>query len=693
MAVLPTVQGRAIPNAVRPIASISRAAAAAPANALAQIGDQMLEQEADAAAREADAKVSDRIRSLMYDPESGFMNLSGQDAVTGRQRTIEELNKLKSSAFEGLSNAATRKLRASVDRRVEGALNSIETHTSGARRVWLEGAADARIASAYQDALTGQTETALATIRAEVFGRADREGWSAEERSQRLGEATSKVYADQITALAASDPIRAMEYMRENQVNMLPSDVSRIETTLMPEMKRAVGRAAGREAALSGVSSEYLANIRAAESGGNDLARNPNSSATGRYQFTSGTWATLMQQYPNSGLTVDGRTNAEQQELAIRLFTRANAKTLEGAGIVPTNGNLYAAHFLGAGGAVRVLSADPAAEVESLVGQEVMRANPFLRGMTVADFSAWAARKGGGSDIGFSEEAKGVETLLDIADPIEREAALNEYNLRASVAEGQRKASLAAAQDAAFQMIEGGGSVDDLALSDRQALGQTAMTSLRNYEKSVRSGTPVETDDVTYYRLRQMQANDPQGFRSLNLLEYRDKLSDSDWQAMVNAQTKPASDVTAVAASTLMTTAKRQLEAAGFDSTPEPGSKDALRQASLQTRLLQWQDQVIASTGQAPSQTEIDQRIARELLPVVIDPSWRIATKSNLLDLSVDGDFSEEKLAGSSVEVLGRIYDSDEVKAVIDGMKGDGVPVTAGNLAEILMRHAERFGR
>lgn len=143
----------------------------------------------------------------------------------------------------------------------------------------------------------------------------------------------------------------------------------------------------------------YFAAIRAAESGGNDSAKNPNSSATGRYQFTESTWNRMVASYPGAGLTADGRTDPAQQERAIRLFTAENERVLANAGHAATNGNLYAAHFLGAGGATTVLGAPDGAALEGLLPTEVIKANPFLKGMTVADFKAWADDKAGGDGV------------------------------------------------------------------------------------------------------------------------------------------------------------------------------------------------------------------------------------------------------------------------------------------------------
>ncbi|WMT88280.1 hypothetical protein NO932_06625 [Pelagibacterium sp. 26DY04] len=145
----------------------------------------------------------------------------------------------------------------------------------------------------------------------------------------------------------------------------------------------------------------YLANTRQAESGENDAARNPLSSATGRYQFTTGTWQDMMRNHPELGLTADGRLDPAQQERAMRQFTANNAGVLQSKGIPVNPGTLYAAHFLGAGGATGVLSLPDQTPMVAAVSPEVINANPFLRDMTVGDFKQWSARKGGGSNGGY----------------------------------------------------------------------------------------------------------------------------------------------------------------------------------------------------------------------------------------------------------------------------------------------------
>lgn len=139
----------------------------------------------------------------------------------------------------------------------------------------------------------------------------------------------------------------------------------------------------------------YFNHVAKNESGGSNTAKNPFSSAEGKYQFLKGTWEGLMASHPELRLTVDGRSDPLQQDKAMVAFTADNARALQSGGLEPTPGNLYAAHFLGAGGARKVLSQPDITSMDSLVSPEVLAANPLLKGMTVADFKGWTSKHSG----------------------------------------------------------------------------------------------------------------------------------------------------------------------------------------------------------------------------------------------------------------------------------------------------------
>lgn len=172
------------------------------------------------------------------------------------------------------------------------------------------------------------------------------------------------------------------------------------------------------------------ARIRVAESGGNDAARNPNSTATGRYQFIGSTWLRYFKRrYGAQGLT-DDQILAKRGEGALneRLMDDLlidNERALASIGARATPGNLYLAHFAGAGGAKAILRAAPDTPVARLLGRSAVKANPFLNGMTADDLVRWAHRKMGGDpdgpslrreQFGTDEEFAAAQRDIDAAE-------------------------------------------------------------------------------------------------------------------------------------------------------------------------------------------------------------------------------------------------------------------------------------
>ena len=140
------------------------------------------------------------------------------------------------------------------------------------------------------------------------------------------------------------------------------------------------------------------------ESDGDPNAKNPRSTATGLGQFIDSTWLDMIGRHrPDlaKGLSrqevLGLRKNPKLSREMTRLFTMENAESLRKRGMAPTPGNIYLSHFLGAGGAGKALSADDNASVASVLGEGVVKANPFLRGWSIGKLKAWSDRKMGGA--------------------------------------------------------------------------------------------------------------------------------------------------------------------------------------------------------------------------------------------------------------------------------------------------------
>lgn len=158
-------------------------------------------------------------------------------------------------------------------------------------------------------------------------------------------------------------------------------------------------------AAPAAPASDPMQRIAVVESGGNDAARNPNSSAAGRFQIIDSTWR---QYAPRLGLSDAQRMDPAAQEQVARAI-QADARQAVGRDLSP--GEAYGAHFLGIGGLRAFLGADRNADAQQVYAQaagpqiaaQAFRANPGLLepGMTVGQvLDALNRRMGAGGASG-----------------------------------------------------------------------------------------------------------------------------------------------------------------------------------------------------------------------------------------------------------------------------------------------------
>jgi hypothetical protein len=146
------------------------------------------------------------------------------------------------------------------------------------------------------------------------------------------------------------------------------------------------------------------------ESNGDQDAKNKRSSATGLGQFLDQTWLELIRSHRSD--LAKGRNQDEilelrrdgkiARELTV-ILTEKNAAWLKKRGLPVTPATLYLAHFAGAAGAAAILSAVENADAAAIMAsadasgrtkrEVIVKANPFLQNLTVADLRSWADRK------------------------------------------------------------------------------------------------------------------------------------------------------------------------------------------------------------------------------------------------------------------------------------------------------------
>lgn len=158
--------------------------------------------------------------------------------------------------------------------------------------------------------------------------------------------------------------------------------------------------------------SDVLARIEAIEGTG----QNPLSSSVGVGQFTNATWLATFKKHGNAAGKSDAeilalRTNPNVARPMLAALVRDHEAKLTADGHPVTPGNIYLSHFLGQGGASKVLSADPSTPMTKLVTPGAIAANKsLLQGKTAGDVIAWTAQRMAGGGSGGSGGARVVAT-------------------------------------------------------------------------------------------------------------------------------------------------------------------------------------------------------------------------------------------------------------------------------------------
>lgn len=310
----------------------------------------------------------------------------------------------------------------------------------------------------------------------------------------------------------------------------------------------------------TGSTETYLAKMgRAENASGDSNARNPRSSATGRYQFTDSTWlSSYKSHYGAAGLS-DGqilakRSDDDVQHVLATELTKKNEQALRSAGIPVNDGTRYLAHFAGSGGAKALFAADPNAPVEQVLGAKVVAANPFLRGKSAADTIAWADRKmGGTASGGRSTEAPREWNKDDAYNKIDTLAKAEGWSFERTERTKRRADQVIsrdedllnrqrrAAGDQAAQIIanlpDGLTSINQIPDRIRRNMDPVKVAQLqgdiRDRQRVVADKARSEAQQNEATQLDWMRRFKPDEFKRINPLDYQGKLSPEQFRTVL----------------------------------------------------------------------------------------------------------------------------------------------------------------
>jgi hypothetical protein len=140
-------------------------------------------------------------------------------------------------------------------------------------------------------------------------------------------------------------------------------------------------------ATAAGINPDTALRIANAESVFSNTAKNTRSSARGLFQVIDQTWKDL-------GGDPKLRNDLDENiRIGIKAISNNRDAFLKKYGTEPDTKQLYGMHFLGPSQAIRVFNSAEDAAIKNIVPKKVIKANPFLDKMSVADFISFTQKK------------------------------------------------------------------------------------------------------------------------------------------------------------------------------------------------------------------------------------------------------------------------------------------------------------
>ncbi len=142
----------------------------------------------------------------------------------------------------------------------------------------------------------------------------------------------------------------------------------------------------------------FLDRLMRAESNGRDFAANPRSTALGPFQFIKATFIEVARRHFPEVVSFSDeevlalRTDRAYARRAAAIYSMENLAYLTGKGLKPSLGHLRLAYLVGPTAAARIMQALPQTPAGDILGAHVVRANPFMAGMSASELIARTAR-------------------------------------------------------------------------------------------------------------------------------------------------------------------------------------------------------------------------------------------------------------------------------------------------------------
>lgn len=602
---------------------------------------------------------------LMYDPENGYMNTAGRNALDQRPAFNDNMRKLRERYANGLSPRQQNLFGKSIETLELDANRSAMVHNGSELKSYVVQTGKAAAENFQNEALRHWNNPAMADkyIAAglnEIREVGRKQGASAEALEALEREFTSNTTKRTALVIAESDPLAADAYLKKNADRMTVEEKLSVENTIEDGVVNEKSKreaetilSVGRSASAGGAPAPHG---RSLGSAGPTQARaylqsKSNKAAShidGLNEGFATNLAAMMQDAPpdiRDGLGVySGFRSVERQtELWQGALAKYGSAARARKWVAPpgrSNHNHGQAVDLSYNG--QSLKHAPA-NVRDWVhqnagkyglyfpmGHEPWHIEPMgtRGGRGPVDVGQVAPRNNNVSARVSMPSYDDIEVgLSKITDEKVRDATRKRIYAGIEAQSKAQEVQEKAAKAELWRHIEGGATPDDVPQSIRQAAGMSSVSSAWEYvEKTAKRGE-VESDDELLYDMRRYSASNPVDFANVDLNDYRDRLSKDAIKELTEKQSSALSDQrkareNGVNIEGAYKLGDAALEAVGVTTT---GKKDTAREEAAK-RIAMFQNQLTMdmeafkeqNNGRQPNQMEVQAMVNKLMLPIVI---------------------------------------------------------------------------
>ncbi len=254
------------------------------------------------------------------------------------------------------------------------------------------------------------------------------------------------------------------------------------------------------------------------------------------------------------------------------------------------------------------------------------------------------------SDLIFEKFGSSMSTAMDkareIEDPKLRDEVTSRLKDRFQMREVERRQSVENLHKSATDIIDRTGNIDEIPTDQWKQFSLSERSALKNYARARREGIEPETKWDLYYDLK-TQASTPalrSKFLQTNLYEHRPDFANAEFKELVNLQTslrsgddKAAKDLDGFRTDQMIV--NDALRAAGFDTSPKPGKKDAEAVNKFRRAVDEHLKQLQSRTGRKATNQEVQEIVDNLMVKGVTEKGLIWDTTKRLFELGPQDQF------------------------------------------------------